>query len=109
MCQVSCAHHEPEHTTYSVAGWTVFDRLYILKGVPYIVTDEPDSIPDISFIYSKALFIENGAEAEASRLPSKEDIHIVSTKEAKRIFGLSAQKLDGVSVSSTLIGCQAIH
>lgn len=49
-------------------------------------------------MYSKGLFIENGKEAEASRLPTNEDIQVISTKEAKKLFGTGAQIMDGVSV-----------
>ncbi|KAH6911447.1 hypothetical protein BKA70DRAFT_1267708 [Coprinopsis sp. MPI-PUGE-AT-0042] len=80
-----------------VPGWTVFDRLYILKGVVYIVSDEPSSVPDVQFIYSKALYIENGAAAEESRLPTDNEIRVISTLEARRLFGTGAQIIDGVN------------
>lgn len=80
-----------------VPGWTVFDRLYILKGVVYIVSDEPSNVPDVQFIYSKALYIENGAAAEESRLPTDKEIRVISTLEARRLFGTGAQIIDGVN------------
>lgn len=49
---------------------------------------------------SSAAFIENGPEAEARRLPSDKDMRIISTEEARRIFGTEAERLDGVSVST---------
>ncbi|KAG6845116.1 hypothetical protein H0H87_000543 [Tephrocybe sp. NHM501043] len=78
-------------------GWTVFDRLYIFKGVVYIVSDEPSMVPNVTHIYSKGFFIENGAEAVASRVPTDEDIRVISTKEAKTLFGTGAHLLDGVN------------
>ncbi|EFI27191.1 hypothetical protein CC1G_15016 [Coprinopsis cinerea okayama7 len=78
-------------------GWTIFDRLYILKGVVYIVSDEPTSVPDVQFIYSKGLYIQNGAAAEESRLPTDKEIRVISTYEAKRLFGTGAQVIDGVN------------
>jgi hypothetical protein len=86
--------------SYLLIGWTVFDKLYILKGVVYIVSDHRSSIPDVRFIYSKALFILEGKEAEQSRLPTQEDIRVISTKEAKKLFGTGAQIIDGVTVRS---------
>ncbi|RDB17977.1 hypothetical protein Hypma_000815 [Hypsizygus marmoreus] len=80
-----------------VPGWTIFDKLYIFKGIVYIVTNEPSRVPDISHMYSKGLFIQNGKEAEQSRLPTDEDIRVISTKEAKTLFGRGANRLDGVS------------
>lgn len=79
-------------------GWTIFDRLYILKGVVYIVSDEPTAVPDVQFIYSKGLFIENGATAEEARLPTDKEIRVISTHEARRLFGTGAQVIDGVNV-----------
>jgi len=81
-----------------VAGWTVFDKLYIFKGVVYIVSDDRSAIPDVQFIYSKALFIKEGKEAEQSRLPTQEEIRVISTKEAKKLFGTGAHIIDGVTV-----------
>ncbi|KAF8073639.1 hypothetical protein FPV67DRAFT_1478736 [Lyophyllum atratum] len=80
-----------------VPGWTIFDRLYIFKGVVYIVSDEPSKLPNITHIYSKGLFIENGEEAVASRRPTDEDIRVINTKEAKAMFGTGAHILDGVN------------
>ncbi|KAF8887177.1 hypothetical protein BD779DRAFT_1528535 [Infundibulicybe gibba] len=80
-----------------VPGWTIFDKLYILKGIIYVVTDEPQSIPDISFMISKGIFIKPGAAAEATRLPSDKELRIISTKEARELFGTGAQIIDGVT------------
>ena len=77
----------------------MFDKLYIYKGIVYIVTDHPSSIPDVRFIYSKALDIQPGDEAEAERLPTDEDIQVISTKAAKKLFGTtSARTIDDVTV-----------
>jgi len=65
----------------------------------YIVSDEPSGVPDLRFVYSKGVFIKNGAENEAARLPTDEDIKVISTKEAKKMFGTGAQIIDGVTVS----------
>jgi hypothetical protein len=79
-------------------GWSIFDKLYIFKGVVYIVTDEPSTIPNVTDIYSKGLFIENGDAAVLSRLPTDEDIRIISTKQANKLFGSGAFIMDGVTV-----------
>ncbi|KAJ7695740.1 hypothetical protein B0H17DRAFT_930445 [Mycena rosella] len=78
-------------------GWSIIDRLYIYKGVVYIVSDEPQKIPDRAAMYSKGVDIELGAEAERARLPDDKDMRIVSTKEARALFGTGAQILDGVT------------
>jgi len=84
--------------TAHVPGWTILDRMYILNGVVYIVSDAPATIPDVQFIYSKGLDIENGRAKEAARLPTDEDIRVISTREAGRLFGTGAQVIDGVNL-----------
>ena len=80
-------------------GWTIFDRLYIYKGVVYIVSDEPSEVPELQYIYSKGHDIKNGKENVTARLPTDEDIQVISTKEARKLFGAGAQIIDGVTVS----------
>ncbi|KAF7307660.1 hypothetical protein MKEN_01125800 [Mycena kentingensis (nom. inval.)] len=84
-------------TSRDRSGWSIFDRLYIYKGVVFIVTDRPETIPELSAIYSKGIDIEVGEEAEMARLPDDGDIRIISTAGAKTLFGSGAGLLDGVS------------
>ncbi|KAJ7645633.1 hypothetical protein DFH06DRAFT_591344 [Mycena polygramma] len=81
----------------NVPGWSIFDKLYIFKGVVYIVSDDPDSVPDTADMYSQGIKILPGKEAEDSRLPRDEDIRIISTAEAKQLFGTGASVIDGVT------------
>ncbi|KAJ6620732.1 hypothetical protein B0H10DRAFT_2020318 [Mycena sp. CBHHK59/15] len=81
----------------SVPGWSIIDRLYIFRGVVYIVSDEPENVPDPEDMYSKGLEIEPGRAAEDARLPDGEDIRIISTAEAKDLFGTGASVIDGVT------------
>ncbi|KAK7048117.1 hypothetical protein R3P38DRAFT_2687295 [Favolaschia claudopus] len=81
-----------------VPGWSIIDHLYIFKGVVYIVSDVPSSIPNVSAIYSKGIDIELGREAELARLPDDTDIRVISTGQARRLFGKGAQFLDGVTI-----------
>ncbi|KAJ3488619.1 hypothetical protein NLJ89_g11598 [Agrocybe chaxingu] len=86
----------PETTIAShVPGWTILDKLYILKGVVHIVSDSPSTIPDVRYIYSKGLVIKPGQEEDQKRLPTDRHIRVISTKEAKKLFGTSAQTIDG--------------
>ncbi|KAF8889235.1 hypothetical protein CPB85DRAFT_1231542, partial [Mucidula mucida] len=78
-------------------GWTLFDKLYIYKGIVYVVSDHPETLPDVSTMYSKGIEIKEGKEAEDSRLPTSDDIQIISTKQAKTLFGTGAQIIDGVT------------
>ncbi|KAH8818877.1 hypothetical protein DL96DRAFT_1534369 [Flagelloscypha sp. PMI_526] len=79
-------------------GWTIFDRLYVFKGVVYVITTNKESVPDTSAMYSKALKIFPGKEAEDERLPDDNDIRIVTPAEAKQIFGTKgAGLIDGLT------------
>ncbi|KIY69339.1 hypothetical protein CYLTODRAFT_393975 [Cylindrobasidium torrendii FP15055 ss-10] len=78
-------------------GWSIFDKLYVLNGTVYIVSDKPDEVPDVSMIYSKGIEIKPGKEAEDSRLPGPSDIQVISSKEAKAMFGSAAMIIDGVT------------
>jgi len=81
------------------AGWTLFEKLYIYRGIVYIVSDHPSSIPDVRFILSKGIPILLGVEEEEGRLPSKNEIKVITSQESKKLFGgTSAQVIDGFSV-----------
>jgi hypothetical protein len=82
-----------------VPGWTIFDRLYALDGTLFIVTDDPASIPEKKFMISTAKRIANGPVAAATRLPTDKELRVISTAEAKTLFGSGADVLDGVTVS----------
>jgi anti-sigma factor ChrR (cupin superfamily) len=83
-------------------GWTILDKLYIYKGVVYIVTDQPSTIPDLRFIYSKGIWVQPGVESEPLRLPTEKDIRVISSKQAKQLFGTSIQTIDDITVRFTL-------
>lgn len=91
--------------TTPITGWTIFDRLYMLNGTLYVVSDEPETIPELKRIISTAIFIENGPVAQANRIPTDKDMRIITTAEAKRLFGVDAARLDGVTVSKSC-SCQ---
>lgn len=64
-----------------------------------MVSDTPDKVPPISKMFSKGIFIKEGKEEEDKRLPDEKDIRVISTKEARALFGTGAQIIDGVTVS----------
>ncbi|KAJ8516777.1 hypothetical protein ONZ45_g5928 [Pleurotus djamor] len=69
----------------------------MMNGTLFIVSDEPQHVPNVSLILSKAKYIWNGPEHVASRLPDDDDIQVISTKRAKQLFGNDAQIIDGVT------------
>lgn len=84
-------------------GWTILDRLYALNGTLYIVTDDPASLPDRKFMISTALRIANGPVEAAKRIPTDKELRVVSTTDAKTLFGSGADVLDGVTVSLVVL------
>jgi hypothetical protein len=89
-----------EYTLTHHTGWTIFDHLYVHKGVIFIVTDSPSTIPDLSSICSKGIFVLPGRENELSRLPTEENIRIISSRQAKQLFG-DVETVDGNTVRFT--------
>jgi hypothetical protein len=77
-----------------VLGWTIFDRLYILNGTVYVVSDDPEKPPVRYNMTSNGGKIEGGIPGE----PTDWDMRITATKEAKYLFGSGASIIDGVTV-----------
>ena len=48
---------------------------------------------------STGIPIENGAIEEAKRVPTDQEMRVISPREAKLLFGSDAELIDGVSVS----------
>lgn len=86
----------------------------MLNGTIYIVTDTPNKIPDRSLLTSTGCLIKNGPVEEAKRVPGDKEMRIIDPDEARRLFGTSAERLDGVSVrmplsrSSRLLTCASV-
>ncbi|KIK36942.1 hypothetical protein CY34DRAFT_810851 [Suillus luteus UH-Slu-Lm8-n1] len=90
--------HVPNTRVVShVPGWTIFDNLFVLNGTVFVVTDFPSSIPDRLTITSTAVDIFNGEDAVNSRTPGNREMQIISTDQAQRLFGSSAESMDGVT------------
>lgn len=70
----------------------------MLNGTFYVVSDDPDSIPERRHMISSAAMIYNGVAAEAERIPTDKNMRIIDTQEASQLFGTSADRLDGVTV-----------
>ena len=86
-----------------VPGWTIFDRLYALDGTLYVVTDDPASAPNRNLVLSTGLRIANGPVETAKRIPTDKELKVISTAEAKTLFGSGADVLDGVTVSFIIL------
>lgn len=82
----------------TLLGWTIFDRVYIYNGTVYLVNDEPETFPDRKFMTSPGIPIDHSPEGALARLPTDEDMRIISTSEARKLFGTSANRVQGVTV-----------
>jgi hypothetical protein len=75
----------------------MFDKMYILNGTVYLVSDEPETFPDRRFMTSPGINIENDPDKVAARQPTDKDMRIISTTEAKKLFGTGANRVQGVT------------
>ena len=82
----------------TLLGFTVMDNLYSLNRTIYAVTDNPKSFPDIRYIISSGYAVFNGEEEVAKREPTSEHMQIISTKQARKLFGEGASRVEGVTV-----------
>jgi hypothetical protein len=55
----------------------------------------------LSSIYSRGTYILPGRENEPLRLPTEEDIRVISPTQAKQLFGSGIQTIDGNTVRFT--------
>jgi hypothetical protein len=77
----------------------MFDRLYVMNGTFYIVSNAPrETLPELKYVISKGHWIENGQEKMDARLPSDKEIQVINTDTAKRLFGTGADRIDGMTV-----------
>ena len=97
MLQVCLFLHIFLHTHLS-SGWTMFDQMYILNGTVYLVSDEPETFPDRKYMTSAGIDIENSPEMVVARQPTDKDMRIISTVEARKLFGTGANRVQGVTV-----------
>ena len=76
--------------------------MYVLNGTVYIVTNEPNLIPDRKFITSTGINIANEREQVLARLPTDKEMRIISPSEALKLFGSGANRVQGVTVRCCL-------
>ncbi|KAG8960184.1 hypothetical protein FRC03_006977, partial [Tulasnella sp. 419] len=89
MPQTSIVKHSP--------GFTIFDKLFMMNGVVYIVSDKPEDVPAIRLMTSSGYPVFNPPEEVAKREPTSQDMRVISSEEASALFGTSATRVDGVS------------
>ncbi|KAF8448686.1 hypothetical protein L210DRAFT_3388753 [Boletus edulis BED1] len=97
--RVTWTHKQVPLTTVvsHVPGWTIFDNLFLLNGTVFVVSDDPESVPERDTITSTGMEVQNGAEAVAARLPTDRELRVVTTDEAQELFGTSALLIDGTT------------
>lgn len=76
-------------------GWTIFDNLYVMNGTVFVVTDKPETVPPRKMLTSTGVEIKNDPASIAARLPTDREMRIVSTAEARELFGTDATLIDG--------------
>jgi hypothetical protein len=84
-------------------GWTTIENAYLLNGTIFIVVDRAEGLPDRPMVVSNGLRIEAGEQAAQERLPSDDDLRIITPKEARTLFSTpSAEMLGGTTVGTSL-------
>jgi len=71
--------------------------MYIFNGTVFLVSDEPEIFPDRKYITSSGVTIDNSPEMVAARLPTDNDMRIISTSAARKLFGTGANRVQGVT------------
>jgi hypothetical protein len=72
--------------------------MYIYNGTVFLVSDEPEIFPGRKYISSSGIDIDNSPEMVAARLPTDDDLRIISSSTARQLFGTSANRIQGVTV-----------
>ena len=65
-----------------------------------MVSDEPEKVPERLYMISTAIFITSEPEDAPLRAPTDKEMRVISTAEARQMFGTEAERMDGVSVST---------
>ena len=82
--------------------------MYIFNGTVFLVSDEPEIFPDRKYITSPGINIDNSPEMVAARLPTDDDMRVISTSTARKLFGTGANRIQGVSVrtfTTLIVAC----
>ncbi|KAG8925786.1 hypothetical protein FRC00_003623 [Tulasnella sp. 408] len=81
-------------------GFTILDNIYAHNGTLYIITDSPKSVPQIRTMISSGYPVFNGEAEVKKREPTAKDMQIITVKEAEKMFGKLAHRLEGVTFMS---------
>lgn len=82
-------------------GWTVFDKLYVREGTIYVVTDSPELVPDAKEIFSTGQKLLPGNINLPELEPTEKDFKVISTRDARHLFGPCSIRINGVSFFSS--------
>ena len=88
------------HQQLIPAGLTVLKNLYIFNGTIYIVTSQPDTVPESRFMISNGRPILP-VKVQEDNEPTNSTLSVISPKEAHLLFGMFASIIDGVSFIQT--------
>ncbi|KAI3615660.1 hypothetical protein WG66_011909 [Moniliophthora roreri] len=91
-------HGDLNHTTIPqgahVHGYTVFDQLYMRNGTLYIVTDKPETFPEIK----KILSIPGKALHGVNLTPTEKEMVVIDPSRAKELLGSRFIRLKDLTV-----------
>ena len=73
----------------------MWENVYLYNGTWYIVTDDQASVPKIRDMISTGVAHE--AENYDEREPTEQELQIISTAQAKFLWGTSATRVTGTT------------
>lgn len=76
----------------------MFDRLYFKNGTFYVVTENPEEVPDLKLVISSGIYLTSGPADELKRLPTDKELRIIDPDQARKVLGSQAERLDGITV-----------
>ncbi|KAG8966477.1 hypothetical protein FRC03_011926 [Tulasnella sp. 419] len=92
---------EPQTTILRhTPGFTIFEQLYVFNGTLFVVSDEPQDIPQIRLMTSTGYEVWNPPEEIAKREPTDKDMQVISSGKAVQLFGKRGIRVKDVTVRS---------
>ncbi|KZO90810.1 hypothetical protein CALVIDRAFT_489949 [Calocera viscosa TUFC12733] len=74
-------------------GYTIFENLYMLNGTTFVVTTEPEEVPEFRYVLGSGA--DNPGYLSPVQDPTEKDMQVITPQQAKDLFGTGAMSLQG--------------
>lgn len=75
----------------------MFDNVILCNGTLFIVSNTPSQFPPLTHMFSTGVFMESDPASWAGKDTTDREMRIVSTDEARVLFGNYGSRIKGVS------------